>query len=138
MIPYLLPVFLEAFGSAQLYPLSTHATFFAVRGFGGAELTPLAVAGVAGGALGQMVNYALGRGVLWLRGRHSQQLYINDAEYAQGARLFRYFLPLVFFSWFGLLGLLVAAAGFFRAPWWAALLWVVLGYAAFFGYWVLT
>ncbi len=132
-----LAIFAEAFGSAQLIAFSSHTTFFALRGFGGEQsLVIAALCALAGGALGQMVNWGLGRLLLLLR--EQGRIHISDETYSTARQHFqRFFLPLLLFSWFGLVSVLVVAAGFFRIRWWIALAWITAGYAGYFG-WVVV
>lgn len=126
-------IFLEAVAHGFLIPLSPLATLFAMQGFGGGNVMAGFALAVAGGTLGQMINYALGCILNHLRKKGT--LYIRQDYYEATRRMFqRFFLPTLLFSWWGLGGIFPLAAGVLAIRWWWVAGLIAIGQAGWLAY----
>lgn len=123
----------EAFLANLLFPISSPATFFAMKQFGVGDMGMAVIISTLGGTLAHVLNYTLGRSALLLEAKSKAP--INPEAYAHARHLAaRYFWPVLLASWLGLGGLVVFLAGLLRFPPARALLLVALGQAGYFIY----
>jgi membrane protein YqaA with SNARE-associated domain len=129
-------ILLESAWTASVIPFSHQPTFFALLAFGQPMTAPL-IAAILGATLGQGLNYALGRALLNLREQGA--LHVPEPAYQRICRHFSLYGFLVLLcAWWNLFGLLTLLAGFFRVPLWKALPALVIGYAGYYGYFLLV
>lgn len=106
-----LHVFFESIWAASIVPFSSHATFFAMKSFGGFNLPMAAALAIAGAILGQCFNWLVGRAMANYKKSVSHQ-----AWYGRVSVLFtQYGVFLLVFCWIPLGNLLVVLAGLLNA-----------------------
>ena len=109
-------LFLSAFVSATLVPMSSEAVLAALIAAHGWDVVLLVLVATAGNTLGAMVNWALGR--FCLHWRASRWFPISEANLEKGSAWFRRFGTWsLLFAWLPVVGdPLTFAAGIARVP----------------------
>ena len=102
-------VLVDALGNKTLWAFTSEVRYFAMLGFGEADVVLATVMALIGACLGSFINYGIGRA-------------------------FSICLFIGIFSWIHLVGVLVAAAGFLKVPAKFALPSLVLGQVLYYGY----
>ncbi len=114
MNSHLLDIFLEQLHSASIIPFASQWTLAALHNFGG-DMTLPVIAAITGAALGQLFNWAVGRGLRTLKSKDTA--FFQTAGYQKTKATFdRYGVFLLFFSWMPLFNFLTVAAGFLGTP----------------------
>lgn len=128
-----LQVLIESAWRASIIPLSSEATIYAMKLFGGYHI-PLAVAcAFTGAMLGQIFNLLLGYGLLTLKNKGIVP--INDNAYSKSkGYFFKYYVfLLLLFGWAAGGNVLVIIAGFLGARMIMVLPLLAIGYLANYG-----
>lgn len=128
-----LDILVDALGNKTLWAFTSEIRYFAVLGFGDADLRLATVMALIGACLGSFINYGIGR---FLSACQSNGLStIPQAAYDKWRSRFTYGILLIgIFSWIHLMGVLVAVAGFLKVPAKFALPSLALGQALYYGY----
>ena len=127
------PILYESAWAASIIPFGSDPTFFAMKDFGGYNMTLAFALAVAGGTMGQIFN--------WLFGYALRKLPITAQPprwYPKLQPLFnRYGIFLLLFAWMPLFNILPVAVGFFGGRARIALPLLFLGEVAYYGWYLI-
>jgi membrane protein YqaA with SNARE-associated domain len=105
--------FFESAYAASIIPFASEPTFFAMKAFGGHNMTAAFALAVIGAALGHLFNWWLGKMLRRLPPPGRGML--SEERYARAKAIFhRYGIWLLLFAWAPVCNFLVVAAGFFE------------------------
>lgn len=141
MTSFYLNVFRESAFVSSIIPFVGEPTFFAIIEFskyGYDYNKPLAVViATLGAAVGASFSFLLGKWCLKLYRSRNVKEQISAEKYSNVAKSFsRYFTILFPFTWLPLLNLLPFTAGFLSLRAWRVLPLVIIGKAAYYGYYL--
>lgn len=126
-------ILVDALGNKTLWAFTTEARYFAVLGFGEADLILATAMALIGACIGSFINYGIGRAFAGLQESGASK--IKPETYDKWRARFTYGIALIgIFSWIHLVGALVAVAGFLKVPAKFALPSLVLGQALYYFY----
>lgn len=132
-------IFVESAFAASIIPFHSDPTFFAMRSFGGYDLTLAALVAVLGSTLGAIFNFMLGYLLLKIYDSVKNKKETTVTLYSKYSSYFsKYFIFALFFSFMPLLNFLVIAAGFFAVRARVAIPIVMAGQAARYTYYLIN
>ena len=103
--------FFESAHTATIIPLASEPTFFAMKAFGGFDMTGAFALAVTGATIGHCFNWWLGKMLRKLPPPGKGML--SEERYQRAKAIFhRYGIWLLFFAWAPMCNFLVVAAGF--------------------------
>jgi membrane protein YqaA with SNARE-associated domain len=127
-------LFLECAGRASIVPFISDTTYFAMKSFGGYNMTLALVLAVTGAMLGQSFNLVLGRYIGRLKSDGKlggmDSLWFNRLQTVFN----RYFVFLLLMSWAPLCNLITVAAGMFGTRYKIALPLLLIGEALHYAF----
>lgn len=125
-------ILLEALHEASIVPLGQETTFHAMRAFGAHDMTLPFLLAVTGALLGHLVNWYVGRTLLYFE--HKGKFRINPHWYERLRDMAdKYGVFLLLFSWLPLCNLLTVAGGFFKLPLKKVMPFIAAGLLAHYG-----
>jgi membrane protein YqaA with SNARE-associated domain len=139
MDPYSL-IFFNSFKSSVVFFLSPENAWFAALQFGGYNIGLATLAAVCGSSIGNFLNFYAG---YYLNTKRGDWFAFSDKLYQHLARINRYTmfllaLPFTSMPFIGIFwGLYVLLTGFFGTPLKTAMLLIVLGRVAYYGYYLI-
>lgn len=124
-----LQIFIETAHVASIIPFGNDATIYAMKSFGGFDMTTATFTAIVGASAGQSFNWLLGHALLRLM--HNEQWKLRPDLYEKTQRLFhRYGIWLLPLSFVPMLNFITVAAGFLRIPYRLVLPLATLGASA--------
>lgn len=126
-------VFFEAAWNASIVPMGNDTAFYAMKSFGGYDMTLPLILAIAGATLGQVFNWFFG--TLLQKLKYTKNMTLSEDVFIRFEYYFRrYGIYLLLFSWGPLCKLLPILAGFANVPPKTVALIVAIGYLGHYGY----
>ncbi len=132
---FYLDVFVESLIVSSFIPFVSDPTFFAMKGFGGHDMSIAVALAVLGSAIGAAVCYVVGHWIAEIYKLEGNQKNLSIEKYNKASQFFsKHIMILMLLTWLPLLKFLPLFSGFLGGNAKLTMLLVVLGKAGYYGY----